>query len=76
MPYVDSEGHPYLPAFRSVPFRIQVTVPDEPGRQKVLFTIDGPKQMPGFYGIVDVIPAADPPSRDRVVRLTTTPSGT
>ncbi len=56
VPYVDSEGHPYLPAFTSVPFRIQVTVPDEPGRQKVLFTIDGPKQMPGFYGLVDVVP--------------------
>ena len=54
VPYVDSEGHPYLPAFKSVPFEIQVAVPDEPGPQKVLFTIDGPKQLPGFYGIVHV----------------------
>ncbi len=55
VPYVDKEGHPYLPAFTSVPFRIQVPVPDEPGRQKVLFTIDGPQQMPGFYGLVRVL---------------------
>ncbi len=54
VPYVDDEGHPYLPAFTSVPFEIHVPVPDEPGPQKVLFTIDGPKQLPGFYGIVNV----------------------
>ena len=29
-------------------------VPDEPGRQKVLFTFDGPFRLPGFYGIVRV----------------------
>ncbi len=52
--YVDKAGHPYLPAFTSVPFEIHVPVPDEHGPQKVLFTLDGPKQLPGFYGIVDV----------------------
>ena len=31
-----------------------MTVPDEPGRQKVLWTLDGPQEMPGFYGLVDV----------------------
>lgn len=55
VPYIDSAGHPYLPAFTKVPFRIEATVPDEPGRQKVLFTIDGPQQMPGFYGLIDVV---------------------
>ena len=33
---------------------MRVTVPDEPGRQKVLWTLDGPQQMPGFYGLVHV----------------------
>jgi hypothetical protein len=43
-----------LPAFKNVRFEMKVTVPDEIGRQKVLWTLDGPQQMPGFYGIVDV----------------------
>jgi hypothetical protein len=55
VPYVDAAGTPYLPAFKTVPFRIEVTVPEEPGRQKVLFTIDGPHQMPGFYGLIDIV---------------------
>ena len=33
-----------------------MTVPDETGRQKVLWTLDGPEESPGFYGIVDVTP--------------------
>jgi hypothetical protein len=57
VPYVDSRGRHYLPAFKAVPFTIQVVVPDEPGRQKVLFTIDGPHRMPGFYGLIGVAPA-------------------
>jgi hypothetical protein len=55
VPYIDSAGHPYLPAFTKVPFRIEATVPEERGRQKVLFTIDGPQQMPGFFGLIDVV---------------------
>jgi DNA-directed RNA polymerase specialized sigma24 family protein len=46
---------PVLPAGTAVFFRMQVTVPDEPGRQKVLWTLDGPQKMPGFYGIVQVV---------------------
>jgi hypothetical protein len=33
---------------------MEVKVPDELGQQKVLWTLDGPQQMPGFYGLVDV----------------------
>jgi hypothetical protein len=33
---------------------MRVRGPDEPGRQKVLWTLDGPQSMPGSYGIVDV----------------------
>ena len=55
VPYRDARGRPYLPAATNVRFDIQVTVPDEPGRQKVLWTLDGPQQMPGFYGLVDVV---------------------
>jgi hypothetical protein len=55
VPYRDAQGRPYLPAFTSVRFEMHVTVPDEPGTQKVLWTIDGPQQMPGFYGLVDVL---------------------
>jgi hypothetical protein len=29
-------------------------VPDVRGEQKVLWTLDGPQQMPGFYGLVHV----------------------
>lgn len=47
-------GHPVLPANTKVVFAMQVRVPDLPGRQKVLWTIDGPSAMPGFYGIVHV----------------------
>ncbi len=54
VPYRDGQGRPLLPAFANVRFEMQVTVPDEPGRQKVLWTLDGPQQMPGFYGIVKV----------------------
>ncbi len=54
VPYRDGAGRPFLPAFANVPFEMRVTIPDEPGRQKVLWTLDGPQQMPGFYGIVRV----------------------
>jgi RNA polymerase sigma-70 factor (ECF subfamily) len=47
---------PVLPAGTHVFFRMRVTVPDEPGRQKVLWTLDGPQELVGFYGIVDVTP--------------------
>ena len=45
-----------LPAFTNVRFEMRVTVPDVQGGQKVLWTLDGPQQMPGFYGIVHVAP--------------------
>ena len=54
VPYRDGRGRPLLPAFKNVRFEMRVTVPDEPGRQKVLWTLDGPQEMPGFYGLVDV----------------------
>jgi hypothetical protein len=54
VPYRTSDGRPVLPAFKDVRFEMKLTVPDEPGRQKVLWTLDGPQQMPGFYGIVTV----------------------
>ena len=47
---------PVLPAGTHVLFRMHVTVPDEPGRQKVLWTLDGPQETVGFSGIVDVTP--------------------
>jgi hypothetical protein len=54
VPYRDGVGRPYLPANKNVNFTMQVTVPNEPGRQKVLWTLDGPQSSPGFYGIVNV----------------------
>ena len=54
VPYRGAKGRPYLPAFTNVRFEMQVTVPDTPGRQKVLWTLDGPQRLPGFYGLVDV----------------------
>jgi hypothetical protein len=45
---------PTLPANTPVRFRMRMTVPDESGRQKVLWTLNGPRQAPGFYGIVRV----------------------
>jgi len=47
---------PVLPAGVQVVFRMRVTVPDVPGRQTVLWTLDGPQEMPGFDGTVDVTP--------------------
>ena len=58
VPYRDARDRPYLPAFQSVRFQMRVTVPDEPGEQKVLWTLDGPQRMPGFYGLVDVLPGS------------------
>jgi hypothetical protein len=58
VPYRDAQGRPYLPAFTNVRFEMRVTVPDEPGTQKVLWTLDGPQQMPGFYGLVKVLPSS------------------
>jgi RNA polymerase sigma-70 factor (ECF subfamily) len=45
---------PVLPAGTTVLFRMQVTVPDEPGEQRVLWTLDGPLRAPGFQGTVTV----------------------
>ena len=45
---------PVLPAGTQVFFRMHVTVPDQPGRQQVLWALDGPHEMPGFSGSVDV----------------------
>jgi hypothetical protein len=46
--------HPVLPAGTRVRFEMTMTVPDDPGRQKVLWNLVGPTAMPGFYGIVHV----------------------
>jgi hypothetical protein len=59
VPYQESSRatgrwHPVLPAGRRVRFEMRVKVPDELGRQKVLWTLAGPTTMPGFYGIVHV----------------------
>jgi hypothetical protein len=54
VPYRDGQGRPMLPAFTNVRFEMRATVPDVQGEQKVLWTLDGPQQMPGFYGIVTV----------------------
>ncbi len=45
---------PVLPAGTQVLFQMRVTVPDQPGRQEVLWALDGPHAMPGFSGVVDV----------------------
>jgi hypothetical protein len=54
VPFKDGHGRPLLPALRDVRFEMKVQVPDEHGEQKVLWTLDGPQQMPGFYGLVHV----------------------
>jgi hypothetical protein len=54
VPYRDPQGRPLLPAFKDVGFAMKVQVPDVHGDQKVLWTLDGPQRMPGFYGIVTV----------------------
>jgi hypothetical protein len=54
VPFRDRQGRPFIPAFRDVRFAMKVTVPDDLGEQKVLWTLDGPQQMPGFYGLVQV----------------------
>jgi hypothetical protein len=51
-----SAFRPTLPANTPVRFRMRMKVPDERGRQKVLWTLTGPTEMPGFYGIVTVVP--------------------
>jgi hypothetical protein len=58
---VRSAGHvtsfrPVLPAGTQVVFRMRVRVPDQPGRQTVRWALDGPHEMPGFSGLVDVTP--------------------
>jgi hypothetical protein len=45
---------PVIPAGTVVFFRMQVTVPDELGSQRVVWTLDGPSPTPGFDGIVEV----------------------
>jgi hypothetical protein len=51
-----SAFRPTLPPNTPVSFRMRMTVPNEPGRQKVLWTLDGLQSSPGFYGIVRVTP--------------------
>lgn len=56
---VRSSGHvtsfrPVLPAGTQVLFRMHVTVPDQPGRQQVRWSLVGPRPRPGFSGFVDV----------------------
>lgn len=50
---------PVIPAGTVVFFRMQVTVPDEPGQQEVRWTLDGLQQTPGFSGTVDVTPPGE-----------------
>jgi RNA polymerase sigma-70 factor, ECF subfamily len=47
---------PVLPPGTQVPFRMRVTVPDQPGPQRVLWALAGPHAMPGFSGVVEVTP--------------------
>jgi RNA polymerase sigma-70 factor (ECF subfamily) len=47
---------PVLPPGTHVLFQMRVTVPDEPGPQQVTWTLDGPQELVGFSGIVDVTP--------------------
>jgi hypothetical protein len=49
---------PVLPPGYPVSFRMRITVPDERGKQKVLWTLDVPGSAPGFYGIVTVTPGS------------------
>lgn len=51
-----TQFQPVLPADTQVFFRMRVTVPDEPGTQQVQWALDGPDEMPGFSGTVDVTP--------------------
>ena len=57
VPYRDAQGRPYLPAFENVRFEMRVTVPDEPGRAEGPVDARRPQRMPGFYGLVDVLPS-------------------
>jgi hypothetical protein len=50
---------PVLPAGTVTYFRMEVIVPDEPGSQRVIWTLDGPTSIPGFDGIVDVTAGSD-----------------
>lgn len=54
VPYVDANGSPYLPAGRSVAFRMRLTVPDLRGEQKVLWVIEGPQSLPGTHGVLTI----------------------
>jgi len=49
-------SRPYLPADTKIRFEMRVPVPDVTGEQKVLWTLEGPHAMPGFYGLVRVDP--------------------
>ncbi len=51
-----SSFRPVLPAGNKVTFRMHVKVPDQLGRQKVLWTLEGPRSTPGFFGLVEVTP--------------------
>jgi hypothetical protein len=51
-----TDFRPVLPSGTQVFFRMRVTVPDEPGTQKVQWALDGPQEMPGFSGTVEVTP--------------------
>jgi hypothetical protein len=45
---------PVLPAGVTVFFRMSVVVPSDLGRQRVAWTLDGPRRTPGFDGVVTV----------------------
>ena len=45
---------PVLPAGVTVFFRMAVLVPDDPGRQRVLWALNGPLKKPAFDGTVQV----------------------
>jgi len=49
-----SSFRPVLPAGNEVTFRMHVKVPDALGRQKVLWTLEGPQKAPGFSGLIEV----------------------
>jgi hypothetical protein len=51
-----SSFRPVLPAGTQVFFRMHVTVPNQPGRQLVLWTLAGTPNTPGFSGTVEVTP--------------------
>jgi hypothetical protein len=51
-----SEFRPVLPAGTAVVFKMEVVVPDDLGRHRVRWSLDGPAEVPGFEGVVEVTP--------------------